>query len=402
MPRMTTLNDGLPLMSNPFGLPLCLAVLPAADGVRVAEAFQQGCYDVLLTPLDDEDAIRRLARAAAQAEHIRCSQIPPSPNNAQPVGYSPRMQETLAMIHRVANTPLPVLLQGETGTGKGVLARYLHSISLRTEAPFMAINCAALAPTLIESELFGHEKGAFTGAQGRRIGLLEAAHGGTLFLDEINSAPAEVQVRLLHFIQEKRFMRVGGVRDIEVDVRLIAASNQSLHTQVERGLFRQDLLYRLNVFPIDVPPLRERIEDIPHLGLRILQKLAPVIGKTVHACGPGVLEALQRYPWPGNVRELENVLQRTLVLAQGLRIELRDLPAEIRRPQSAAIPNHEHAHMSLHIAPGTPLCEVERRWIEHTLHACGGNRTLAAERLGIDPSTLWRKLRQQRSVLGKD
>lgn len=309
-----------------------------------------------------------------------------------PVGLSLAMRNVLALLTRVAPTPLPVLLSGETGTGKGVLARHLHRISPRAEGPFLTINCGALTPTLIESELFGHEKGAFTGAQSRRIGLMEAAHGGTLFLDEINSAPSDVQVRLLYFLQEKRFMRVGGVSEIEVDVRMVAAGNQPLKPLVEAGRFREDLFYRLNVFPIDVPPLRQRVEDIPHLGLRILSRLAPELGKSVHACGPGVLDALQRYPWPGNVRELENVIQRALVLARGHRIEMHDLPLEVTQEAVYFTPSSS-GHTTLKLSPSATLSEVERAWIQHTLDACQGNRALAAERLGIDPSTLWRKLR---------
>ena len=302
------------------------------------------------------------------------------------------MRKVLALITRVASTPLPVLLTGETGTGKGVLARYLHHSSPRRDGAFLTINCGALSPTLIESELFGHEKGAFTGAHGRRIGLMESAHNGTLFLDEINSAPPEVQVRLLQFLQEKRFTRVGSVSEIEVDVRIVAAGNQPLKPLVESSRFREDLFYRLNVFPIDVPPLRQRVEDIPQLGLRILSHLAPELGKAVHACGPGVLDALQRYPWPGNVRELENVIQRALVLAQTDRIEMHDLPLEITQP-----PEHPcftaNTRITLNLSPTSTLSEVERAWILHTLNACQGNRGIAAERLGIDPSTLWRKLK---------
>ncbi|MGD9888770.1 MAG: sigma-54 interaction domain-containing protein [Halothiobacillaceae bacterium] len=320
----------------------------------------------------------------------------PLPNlnavHEQPVGLSPAMRKVLALITRVASTPLPVLFTGETGTGKGVLARYLHASSPRREGAFLTINCGALSPTLIESELFGHEKGAFTGAHGRRIGLMESAHQGTLFLDEVNSAPPEVQVRLLHFLQEKRFMRVGGVNEIEVDVRIIAAGNQPLKPLVESGHFREDLFYRLNVFPIDVPPLRQRVDDIPHLGLRILSRLAPELGKAVHACGPGVLETLQHYPWPGNVRELENIIQRALVLTQTERIEMHDLPAEITQWRDQPYFTRSE-RITLNLSPSATLNDVERAWIQHTLNTCQGNRSLAAERLGIDPSTLYRKLK---------
>ncbi|MEF3193111.1 MAG: sigma-54 dependent transcriptional regulator [Halothiobacillaceae bacterium] len=374
---------------------ITLVMAARADGETIAEAFRKGAHDVLLTPLRTEETRVVLARAAEKARHRRrlAEQCDTAGLGAKvPIAQSAGMKKTLALIQRVAPTPLPVLLTGETGTGKGVLARHLHALSPRRDGPFLAINCGALAPTLIESELFGHEKGAFTGAQSRRIGLLEAAHGGTLFLDEINSAPPAVQVRLLHFIQEKRFMRVGGVSEIEVDVRLVTASNQPLRPLVETGTFREDLFYRLNVFPIDVPPLRERVEDIPALGAHILTRLAPALGKEVHACGPGVLEALQRYSWPGNVRELENVIQRALVLARGTRIELDDLPPEIilnAPPAQRCLP--------IELPPNATLREVERIWIRKTLASCHGNQTLAAERLGINPSTLWRKLKKDHS-----
>lgn len=379
--------------------PPMLGLASAHEGRLIAEAYRHGAADVLLLPLDRGEALLQLEQALSRLQSRPDQGLDPCLEDQPhaPIGLSAPMQHTLSMIARVAPTPLPVMLSGETGTGKGVLARHLHAISPRATGPFMAINCAALTPTLIESELFGHEKGAFTGAQGRRIGLLEAANGGTLFLDEINSAPLDVQVRLLHFIQERRFMRVGGTQEIEVDVRLVAATNQPLKPLVENGQFREDLYYRLNVFPVDVPPLRQRTEDIPALGLRILKRLAPIIGKEVHACGPGVLETLQRYAWPGNVREFENVLQRALVLARGDRIELGDLPSEITHPGGPLFTSCGQNRTRFDLAPNATLSEVERAWIQQTLQACNGNRTLAAERLGIDPSTLWRKLKNTRN-----
>ena len=318
-----------------------------------------------------------------------CAPVCENVNDDTPVALSPAIRQTMQLLDRVINTPLPVLLNGETGVGKGVLARYLHINGARKHAELMSINCGAIPPNLIESELFGHEKGAFTGASQRRIGLFELAQGGTLFLDEINSAPHEVQVRLLHFLQDKTFFRVGGTQPIQVDVRLVAASNQPLKQQVAAGLFREDLYYRLNVFPVDVPPLRERIEDIPLLGLRILSRLAPLLGKQVHSCGEGVLQRLQDYPWPGNVRELQNVIQRALVMAKGERIELTDLPPEILAPK----PRQIQGACALYLPENATLVDVERAWIKHVLDQHDGNRTRAAEQLGIDPSTLWRKLK---------
>lgn len=365
------------------------------DAPRVACAYRKGILDVLLDE-DGTDAWReRLEYALLLAEHeqrLQGLRLNIAQQEGAPVAISPAMARVIRQIEQVAPTPLPVLLNGETGTGKGVLARHIHARSLRASGPFLAVNCGAIAPSLLESELFGHEKGAFTGAHARRIGLLEAADGGTLFLDEINSAPIELQVRLLRFIQEKRFMRVGNTQDIEVDVRLICASNQPLQPLVDTRQFREDLFYRINVFPIDVPPLRQRREDIPPLAAQILIRHAQLLDKTVNACGPGVLDTLCRHDWPGNVRELENAILRALVIASSERIELRDLPPEILHPTR---------RVEARTAPwrgDASLAEVEHHWIRHTLEQCGGNRTQAARRLGIDPSTLWRKLRERPPV----
>lgn len=373
---------------------------PKAESVR--SAYQLGIAEVLLATDQDEHLQYIINSALSRAEHTqRVQHLTKSTEwdefdqTLQPVDQSVSMRQALHLLMKVAATPLPVLINGETGTGKSVLARYLHSQSNRHDRTFMTINCGALTPSLLESELFGHEKGAFTGANARRVGLLEVADGGTLFLDEINSAPMDLQVRLLQFIQEKRFLRVGGNQMITVDVRLIFASNKSLQELVESGQFREDLFYRINVFPIQIPPLRERVEDIPQIAAQALLRACSQLNKPVKACGPGVLEAVRRYHWPGNLRELDNVIQRALIVASGERVELSDLPSEI----ATASPTYQRFSLlkckdhSFPWAENAPLEEVEHYWINHVLHSCRGNRTHAAKRLGIDPSTLWRKLK---------
>jgi two-component system NtrC family response regulator len=279
-----------------------------------------------------------------------------------------------------------VLLEGETGAGKGVVAAHIHGLSRRCDGPFLTLNCAALPATLLESELFGFEKGAFSGATARKPGLLELAHGGTLFLDEINSTSLDAQTRLLQFIQEKRLMRLGGVKTIDVDVRLILASNRPLKEEVAAGRFRQDLYFRVNVFPIPMPALRNRREDIPALAEYFLARHGRALNPDVRGIAPETLERLIKYDWPGNVRELEGAIQHALVLAGDETLAPADLPADLRP-----------APASFNAVPWpaeTTLEEVETFWIRHVLGRCGGNRTQAARQLGIDPSTLWRKLKE--------
>ncbi|MFN3566881.1 MAG: sigma-54-dependent transcriptional regulator [Burkholderiaceae bacterium] len=357
----------------------------AADAVR---AFHLGASDVILKPFTAEQVRLVLKRlAATRARERRIAQLEAVVRVQQPqapLAASAAMKQALQLAEQVAPTDLPVLLLGETGTGKGALAAHIHCASPRAGQTLLTVHCGALAPTLLESELFGHEKGAFTGAVARRIGLLELADRGTLFLDEINSASGEVQTRLLQFIQERRFLRVGGARPIEVDVRLLFAANQDLKQLCARGAFREDLYFRLNVFPIEIAPLRARREDIAPLARALLARHAPRLNPKVATIDEEALAALQRYHWPGNVRELENVVQRALVLARGEAITPATLPAELRaRGEPPPPPWPEDA----------TLAEVERRWIEMTLQRHGGNRTRAAKALGIDVSTLWRKLR---------
>src|SRR4029079_10060604 len=251
------------------------------------------------------------------------------------VGESPALRDVLARVEQVAQTSSTVLLRGETGTGKEMVARAIHINSARESRPFVRVNCAALAPGILESELFGHEKGSFTGAMARRLGRFEMADGGTLFLDEVGDLPPDVQVKLLRVLQEREFERVGGSETLKVDVRVVSATHRDLEKQIADGTFREDLYYRLTVFPIVLPPLRARASDLPVLAEHFVQKYPPAAGKAVRGLDASALAALSGYPWPGNVRELENVIERALILARGAEITAADLEFT-RRPAGAS------------------------------------------------------------------
>src|SRR5450432_4604196 len=250
------------------------------------------------------------------------------------VGESPALREVLTRVEQVAKTSSTVLLRGETGTGKEMVARAIHINSARESRPFVRLNCAALAPGVLESELFGHEKGSFTGAVARRLGRFELADGGTLFLDEVGDLPLDVQVKLLRVLQEREFERVGGAETIKVDVRVVSATHRDLEKLIAAGEFREDLYYRLNVFPITLPPLRDRTEDLPRLAEHFIAKFNRTTGKTIRGCDAGAVEALMQYGWPGNVRELENVIERAMILARGSEVTAADLEFT-RRPSSS-------------------------------------------------------------------
>ena len=290
------------------------------------------------------------------------------------------MQELLEIIHRIREIRATVLIQGESGTGKELVARAIHYTSKRAKAAFVAVNCGGIPETLLESELFGFVKGAFTGANETRAGYFQAADGGTLFLDEIGNAPLSVQMRLLRFIQEKEITMVGSNKAQKVDVRIIAATNDQLEKLVRTGGFREDLYYRLNVLAIDMPPLRERREDIPLLVRYFIRKYADEFNKRHTTASSKALEVLQRHDWPGNIRELENVVQRALVMCEE-EIQLEHLPAYLKieapRVNDTAIKS---------------LQQMEKEYVLHVLALCGGNKTKAAEALGIDRKTLRQKL----------
>ncbi|MBN2450475.1 MAG: sigma-54-dependent Fis family transcriptional regulator [Lentisphaeria bacterium] len=308
---------------------------------------------------------------------------------------SPLMHEVLRRARLVAQTRTTVLLSGETGTGKGVLARTIHGLSNRSRRQFVSVHCGAIPDPLIESELFGHEKGAFTGAYQRRSGRFEAAHGGTIFLDEVGTLSKAAQIRLLQVLQERQFQRVGGNESLAVDVRVIAASNTDLRRLCEQGAFRQDLYFRLNVFPIEIPPLRQRREDIPGLLRGFLKVLNGENRKHIRAVRREVMDALCRYDWPGNVRELENVVERAFILEAGTTLTLEGLPAEVAAPQLAeAIHGPGAAEQTLAQGRRAAIEAFERAYLTSRLRQCRGRIDRTAEACGITPRQLHNILRK--------
>ncbi|HZS35998.1 MAG TPA: sigma-54 dependent transcriptional regulator [Polyangia bacterium] len=313
----------------------------------------------------------------------------------QIIGDAPTLREVLLKVEQVAPTHSTVLLRGETGTGKELVAHAIHINSPREKKPFVRVNCAALAPGVLESELFGHEKGAFTGAQGRRPGRFELADGGTLFLDECGDLPMEVQVKLLRVLQEREFERVGGSETLKVDVRVVSATHRDLETLIAGGKFREDLYYRLNVFPITLPPLRDRQEDLPKLVEHFVSKFNRVTGKAVRGFDGGALAALQQYSWPGNVRELENVVERAIIVCRGHEVTAADLDFGRRAQVQAAAASSAPAVLP---AGGKPLQarlqEQEKSEIVAAIDRNQGNIAGAARALGINRSTLYYRLRK--------
>src|SRR5262245_12316530 len=343
---------------------------------------KEACLDAALTQLTD--TLKKKERQLHSRRALR--QL----DDTAPAGLtssSPAMLRTLDLARRVAQVDSTVLITGESGSGKERLARFIHDESARTAGPFLAINCAAVPETLLESELFGHARGSFTGASQDRAGLFEAANGGTLLLDEIGDVPPAMQVKLLRVLQEREVRRVGENRTRTVNVRVLAATNRDLLADVHAARFRQDLYYRLRVVEIVVPPLRERREDILPLARQLLSGAAKRFGKKAPALSPEAANLLLQYTWPGNVRELENALERAVALARSDRIGVDDLPAEIAVAPPAVRAAHEIR----------TLAEVERDYIAAALRALGGNRAKAADKLGIGAATLYRKLKQERT-----
>ncbi len=307
-------------------------------------------------------------------------------SDAKPMIYkSEIMSQLMKMIERVAPSQANILVLGESGTGKELIARAIHDKSNRKNKPFVAINCGALRETLLESELFGHEKGSFTGAYTKKIGLAEAANGGTLFLDEIGELPMSIQAKLLRFLQEGEIFRVGGKESIRVDLRIICATNRELDQEVTRGNFREDLFYRINTIVISAPPLRRRKEDIPVLVQHFLTQGNSYMNR-VKSIDEEALAAMMGYDWPGNIRELQNACERLQVLSEGHTIMLNDLPESIRMPQNK--------DESTAFDPAVPLYQLEKRYIIKALAHYGGNKTQAAQGLGITIKTLYNKLHE--------
>jgi DNA-binding NtrC family response regulator len=373
------------------------------------EAVKLGAFDYIEKPFEQAQ-IQQIVQKALKTHELdqrapRALQVAGGPGRFGLVGASPALEQVFGVIEKVADTPSTVLISGESGTGKELIARALHANSSRRQGPFIKINCAAIPKTLMESELFGYEKGAFTGAVGSKPGRFELADAGTLFLDEIGEIPIEMQVKLLRVLQESEFERVGGIKTIKVDVRLVTATNRDLAREVQAGAFREDLFYRLNVVPIHLPPLRERRSDIPLLVDHFVAKFNERLKKQVSGIEPDALERLVAHPWPGNIRELENVLERTIVFCEGARILKSDLPPEIsgaaptEAPGQAAAPPTQPAIAGERAASLKEIVRqeterVERELIQRALDETGGNVTQAARKLNISRKSLQNKMKE--------
>jgi two-component system response regulator HydG len=360
-------------------------------------AMKDGAYDFITKPLKRHALVKSVEKAlekqALVAENrdlkARLAEMgAAAPGGKAIVGQAPAFRAFMDMLRQAATSSATVLLLGETGTGKELAARAVHELSPRVKAPFVAVNCGALPESILEAELFGVERGAFTGAVARREGRFERADGGTLFLDEVGEMTLQAQVKLLRVLQDGELERLGGTQTVRVDVRLVAATNRDLEAEVKAGRFREDLYYRLNVVELRVPSLASRREDIPLLADHFLRRYAAKHNKPVRGFAPDALSALEDYAWPGNVRELEHAVERMVVLARAESIGLEDLPQAVRRgPRGAA--------GALVIPIGTPMEEVERRVIHETLRHTRGDKTLAARLLGIAARTIYRKLERQ-------
>ena len=404
----------MPQMSGQDLLKAAHAIRPEADVIvmtayatveNAVAAMREGAYDFIQKPFKSELILRVVERAlerqALRAENLQLRkelrEVSPDQVRGRPiVGRSPAMLATLETIQQAAPSTASVLLVGESGTGKELMARALHELSPRIAAPFIVVNCAALPESILEAELFGYEKGAFTGATERRIGRIERAEKGTLFLDEVGELSPAVQAKFLRVLQEGEIERLGGQETIKVDFRLVSATNRDLEAALKDGTFREDLYYRLNVIGIELPALRERPEDVALLAEHFVRRFAHKNGKHIEGVSPEALKALCNYRWPGNVRELENVVERAVVLTRHSMIDVADLPAPVRETSSK--PGEIRRSGEQVVIPiGTRLDEVERVMIHETLRKTGGDKSLAAQLLGIAARTIYRKLEAERN-----
>jgi DNA-binding NtrC family response regulator len=391
--------DGLQLVQRAQSLarpPVCIIMTAYGTVENAVEAMRRGAYDYLTKPIDLdrlELVLRRaLKNRQLESENVKLrQQLDARYGLENIIGQSAPMVEVLETVKQVAPSRASVLIQGESGTGKEVVARAIHQISPRRNGPFVAVHCAALSLNLLESELFGHEKGAFTGAMERRIGRFEEADGGTIFLDEIGEIDPSVQVKILRVLGERQFERVGGNKTLTVDVRLVAATNRNLEELVKAGKFRDDLFYRLQVVTITLPPLRSRGDDVVLLANAFLREFSRENNKAITEITPEAMTGLQLYTWPGNVRELRTAIERAVVLARGEKITVRDLPPAVRamvetaREQGALSPEQI-------IKSAMTMREAERLMIINALKSTESNRSLAAKQLDISRRTLHRKI----------
>ena len=389
-------EDGVKLIARAKSLakpPICILMTAYGSEELAVDAMKRGADDYIAKGrLQIDELEMRIARALRhqnlETENVSLrQQLDTQFGMENIVGNSPAMKEIFDVVKQVAPTRATVLLSGESGTGKEVFAKAIHQLSPRAKQPFVAVHCAALSPTLLESELFGHEKGAFTGAHERRIGRFEQAQGGTLFLDEIGEIDTAIQVKLLRFLGERTFERVGSNKTLTADVRLVTATNKNLEELVKAGTFREDLFFRLRVVEIVLPPLRERTGDIPLLAQRFLKEFAAENEKSVNEFSADALELLIHFPWPGNVRELRTAIEHAVVLCRSGKISARDLPPSIRSGGAPATqPAQALATNDLTVK------EAEKQLIMRALKETNGNRTLAAKKLGMSRRTFHRKL----------
>jgi len=386
---------------------LPVIVMTAYGSIQDAvAAMKEGALDFLAKPVDPDHLLLMVERALAQrrlaTENLLLKEELAQRRGApQIVGDDPKLKQVSVTLHRAAATDTTVLLEGESGTGKELFARALHALSPRADGPFVAINCAAIPETLLETELFGHEKGAFTGAAARKPGKFELAHRGTLFLDEIGDLPLSLQAKILRVLEEKRFERVGGTLPLQVDVRVVAATNRNLKAAVAARQYREDLFFRLSVFPIVIPPLRERPEDISRLARFFIDRFCRDLNKKPLVLSTAAEDELRHYAWPGNVRELQNCIERAAILTEGDTIHPRHLNLSFRTPPSTAPTEDEQSPWakidlsgSLGDASRRVLAEVERRKIERALREASGNRGRAAEILQVSYKAFVAKLRE--------
>ncbi|GAB4303719.1 MAG: sigma-54 dependent transcriptional regulator [Desulfuromonadia bacterium] len=372
-----------------------------ASARSAVEAMKEGAYDYITKPLDfDELTIvvsKALEKRRLHAENIYLrKQLRDRYEFSNIIGSSPAMQQVFNLMRRIVKTDSTVLIMGESGTGKEIVAKAIHFNSHRKDKPFVAVHCGAIPETLLESELFGHTRGAFTGAHREKIGKFQAADGGSIFLDEIGTMPLQLQSKLLRVIQEQEVEMIGATRSTKIDVRIISATNQNLAEEVKRGLFREDLYYRLNVIPLTIPPLRERTSDILPLFRHFLSKYGAAMGRGEMSVSREVVEALEQYRWPGNVRELENVVERMVALAEGSHLSLADLPPGMQGEKSG--PTGWVGIGEGGIDLPRVMEEMEWRLIQEALERAAGVKSRAAELLGINRTTLVQKLRRKRPL----